>query len=333
MKNKDEIARLFHDKLSGAEMEVPADFWNHLQNDLLDVGAENAVRIPFFAHFRWVAAAAISVLLGIGALSYYLHPVEEIVPTMPLLTNNRLEVDVEPSISLPVINIEEPKISPTKIAAINPPFSETEEDEMVEVTVTIHTETYGTTQRPTSGGYAQVSNGDTDFIIETNNADDVSLKLYEKHWKMAAVVGTSLPKEGYSAPMSLGVKAIKDISQKAALEAGLIFTHYPVDGASDVNTLSIPVNVDYKLAQNDKLALYVTAGAVIEKVLGSSFSEDPVLLSANAGVGVEYQLTDRLSLYAEPEVSYRFNQNGQTRYLRNEQQLGVELMGGLRMSF
>ena len=66
MKQKDEFSSLFHDKLQKAEMNVPADAWSGLLNDLHM--AESAQQRPAFFVGRawWAAAASVAVLLGLA---------------------------------------------------------------------------------------------------------------------------------------------------------------------------------------------------------------------------------------------------------------------------
>ena len=133
--------------------------------------------------------------------------------------------------------------------------------------------------------------------------------------------------------MSAGLMLKKELSPVLALEAGLRFTHYPVKGATDMQTLSLPVQLDVTLAESKNAKVYAAVGGAIEKTLGHDFKEDPLQLSARGGVGVEYRISDRLALYAEPAVSYRLNDRGQSSYLHTAHRAALELTGGLRMSF
>ena len=87
------------------------------------------------------------------------------------------------------------------------------------------------------------------------------------------------------------------------------------------------------LAEGKKVDVYASVGGVVEKLLGKSFSEEPVQLAATAGLGLRYKFSDNLAVYAEPSVSHYFDTDGTARTLRTEQAVNVNLLCGVRMSY
>ena len=343
MKQKDEFSSLFHDKLQKAEMNVPADAWSGLLNDLHM--AESAQQRPAFFVGRawWAAAASVAVLLG---LAVWLWQGAEPAPEAESLVQNAMPAASAPT-SLPddppiaaeqgeklQVNIRQLPVALTSDAYFLG-SEEPDPDELVEVTVTIRTQVYGTNRPVNNGGYTSASQEVVASTSETQQPTEPqpSPTAHQGQWSIALTAGSAWPSGDHQAPVSAGLMLKKELSPALALEAGLRFTHYPVNGATDVQTLSLPVQLDVTLAESKNAKVYAAVGGAIEKSLGHDFKEDPLLLSARGGVGVEYRISDRLALYAEPAVSYRLNDRGQSSYLHTAHRAALELTGGLRMSF
>ena len=344
MKQKDEFSSLFHDKLQKAEMNVPADAWSGLLNDLHM--AESAQQRPAFFVGRawWAAAASVAVLLG---LVVWLWQGAQPAPEAKSLAQNAMPA-ASASTSLPddpppiaaeqgeklQVNIRQLPVALTSDAYFLG-SEEPDPDELVEVTVTIRTQVYGTNRPVNNGGYTSASQEVVASTSETQQPTEPqsSPTVHPGKWSIALTAGSAWPSGDHQAPVSAGLMLKKELSPALALEAGLRFTHYPVKGAADVQTLSLPVQLDVTLAESKNTKIYAAVGGAIEKTLGHDFKEDPLLLSARGGVGVEYRISDRLALYAEPAVSYRLNDRGQSSYLHTAHRAALELTGGLRMSF
>ena len=305
MKRMDDFSSLFHDKLQKAEMNVPADAWSELLSDLH--AAESAERPAFFMGRTWWAAPVSS-------------PDEQ-----PILAE-QVETLQNSSHSLPLVGMPDTH---------NASFEEPDKEEMVEMTITIQTQVFGTRQPGVSGGYTTASQEVESSVYEeqTQASESVLTDKKTRSWNLALTAGSTWPGKDHKAPLAVGFMLHKELSPSLALEAGLRYAHYPEKGGDDVQTLSLPVQLDITLAETKKTKVYAAVGGAVEKVLGHDFKEDPLQLSARGGIGVEYRLSDRLALFAEPAVTYRPNDGGQSNYLHTAHRVGVEMTGGLRMSF
>ena len=338
MKRMDDFLSLFHDKLQKAEMNVPADAWSGLLSDLHV--AEAAERPAFYiGRAWWAAAASVAVLLGVAVWMWQgVEPSQEVAPlaqiptsvapapvALPDVQPVQAEASRSSARSLPVIWIPD---------AHNATYDEADDEEMVEVTVTIQTQVFGTRQPGIGEGFAAASHETTPTNDSSAPASDpTSATPHLRSWKLALAAGSAWPSGNHQAPLTVGLMLQKELSPSLAVETGLRFTHYPEKGGADVQTLSLPVQLDVTLAKAEKTKVYAVVGGAVEKTLGHDFKEDPLQLSARGGVGVEYKLSDRLALYAEPAVTYRLTDGCQSAYLHTAQRAGVELTGGLRMSF
>ena len=338
MKRMDDFSSLFHDKLQKAEMNVPADAWSGLLSDLH--AAETIERPAFYiGRAWWATAASVVVLLGLAVWMWHgaepspeeaslaqiptpVAPVPASTPDEQPVLAMKTKAQRSNTRSLPVVCVPD---------TYNTSFGEVGDEEMVEVTVTIQTQVFGTRQPVADGGYT-ATNQNSEMAVNEEHTPASSSTL-ARSWNLALTAGSAWPSGSHQALLSVGFMLQKEISPSLALETGLRFTHYPEKGGDDVQTLSLPVQLDVTLAKSEKTKLYAVVGGAMEKTLAHNFKEDPLLLSARGGVGVEYQLSDRLAFYAEPAVTYRINDGGQSSYLHTAQRAGVELTGGLRMSF
>ena len=118
----------------------------------------------------------------------------------------------------------------------------------------------------------------------------------------------------------------------------------------ELNYLGVPLSVSYLLAGGKHLSVYASAGGTVEKmvqgkrstkeVTGStegpaqteSVSIKPLQWSVNGAVGAEYHLNQTLSLYAEPGISYHFDNHSSIPTYYQEKPLGFSLNLGLRIN-
>lgn len=167
-------------------------------------------------------------------------------------------------------------------------------------------------------------------------------------------------KGSYGIPVSFGAGVKIDLNSRWSVGAGLNYTlmsrqfygKYIRIGesgsienstSSDIRNVQhyvgIPVNAFYNIISNEGINLYAYAGGAVEKCISDKYSvlstsithkekAKGVQLSANAGIGVEFMLGEKLGLYIDPSIRYYFN-NGQPKSIRTMQ----PLMLGFEMGF
>lgn len=360
MKEKDDLTALFQ-SLGDAKMQVKEGFWEGLEKDLSAViiqteDVEPAKRVVMRPQYRkWVAAASVLLIVAAGSFTFWsLNSQEQqIQQAFNEIVANVDAVNVEDvtDSSTPIIynNGKQSIASAQRInnrgqrstlsglipASLN--SSEVTEvdddDEMVPVEVTFQIIEHGYIKGGnSSNGLLNVSNGnlaDSEGDAATTTISDGK----NSKWALKPAVGTALPKGEFNMPLIAGMMLERKINKTLAVEAGLLYNYLPVHNDENQSSISLPVKLDVNLAESKKVDLYATVGGVAEKLLGKSFSEEPVQLAATAGLGVRYKVNDNLAIYAEPSLSHYFDTDGNTRTLRTEQAVNVNLLCGVRMSY
>ena len=160
----------------------------------------------------------------------------------------------------------------------------------------------------------------------------------------------------FGTPLSFGVNARVDLSQKWAIGSGISYTlltsrfkgtYY--DGSTSVSSdirnnqhyIGIPVYVCYNLIDRERLSLYAQCGGAVEKGLNSAYhilktsqihQEDinGVQVSANIGCGFEFKATSSFGIYIEPVLRYYFR-GSQPSSIRTAQPMVLGMDMGLRL--
>lgn len=369
MKEKDDFSALFQ-SLGEAKMPVKEGFWEDLEKDLSavmpapmeEVTAKRAVLRPIYR--RWVAAASVLLVLALGSVAFwYLHSQEQDMQQAFSDLSAKLETSPEsnlPEADTPIIYNNSHQIvsnshsnktqatghgrSSSKImtpglvaASLGDTAAEADDDddEMVPVEVTFQIIERGYFQggQP-NNGLTNASNGNLVSGENDETTTEVAVDGKKKSgWALKPAFGTSLPKGEYNMPLTAGMTVERKLNNTLAVEAGLLYNYMPVHNDENQSSLSLPVKLGVNLAEGKKVDVYATVGGVVEKLLGKSFSEEPVQLAATAGLGVRYKFTDNLAVYAEPSLSHYFDTDGTTRTLRTEQAVNVNLLCGVRMSY
>ncbi len=355
MKEKDDFSALFKG-IADARMQVKDGFWESLEKDLASVAPVAETATPVQAkvmpmYHKWVAAASVLLVLAVGSVAFwYLNSQESDIQQ----AFNEMAANVEASqssTSTPIINNElaqlpvesERPADYFQPSAVNGQRStviveqssvvEDDDDEMVpfEITWQIVEQGYVQGGNPYNG---LMKASDGNLVSDAEAAASIaSVDEKESRWALKPAVGTSLPKGDFKMPLTAGLMLERKLNKRLAVEAGLLYNYLPADVAESQSSLSLPVKLDVNVVDSKKLDLYATIGGVAEKLLGKSFSEEPVQLAATAGLGVRYKLNDKLALYAEPSVSHYFDTDGNTSTLRTEQAVNLSLLCGVRMSY
>ena len=360
MKENDDLTMLFQ-PLGDVKMQVKEGFWEGLEKDLAAVMAQTedvapAKRVVLRPMYRrWVAAASVLLIVAAGSIAFWTinSQEQEIQQAFNEIVANADAVEVEnlPESATPTIyNNEMSSIVNRQSSIVNHQSSivnrqsglipaslgevteDDDDDEMVpvEVTLQIIEQGYFKGGNP-NNGLVNASNGN----LASTDGENATLTIEGKEpkWALKPAVGTALPKGEFNMPLTAGMMLEHKVNKTLSVEAGLLYNYLPVHDDENQSSLSLPVKLDVNLAEGKKVDLYATVGAVAEKLLGKSFSEEPVQLAATAGLGVRYKLNDNLAIYAEPSVSHYFDTDGNTRTLRTEQAVNVNLLCGVRMSY
>ncbi len=337
-------------------MPVRDDFWENLQRDLMMnevTTSHHFVLSPSW--YRVAAVASVALVLGVASIAFWLFsPQDErekfFQPIAVLTPETTLNDDrVDPSFT----NVPQTP-SPIQPPLRQPSFSSNSHEPQtndsqptlsVRFSITMSQRTYEHTPKHRPSGYASTASEQHTYSTDNQAVHEepqppTTSPLKARKWALKAYLGTSLPKEDFRMPLTVGFQVERLLGERWTIEAGLQYNRLYNTSKDDVgtlHTLAIPIKANYLLAGNSKVDFYALAGGAIEKCVAgtsdNSFRAEPVQLSVNAGLGLRYKLTDRLALFAEPSVSYHFDTDSPTRSLYTERPTNFNLLCGVRMIY
>ncbi len=166
----------------------------------------------------------------------------------------------------------------------------------------------------------------------------------------------------HNLPIRAGVMLSYGLTDRLGVESGLTYTYlgsrlksgseqYYYETRQSLHYLGIPVKLNCSLWRSRLLNIYVSGGGMMEwNISGSASTEyrhdgkvfsrdnrrvriDKPQWSVNASVGVQLNLSRRVGIFADPGISYHFDNGStvETTYRKNP--LNFDLTFGLRISF
>lgn len=188
-------------------------------------------------------------------------------------------------------------------------------------------------------------------------------------WEDSPMLGILLYNQGqdvearakHRQPIRAGLTLAYRVTDRLSVESGLTYTrlssdiregsesHY-VAGEQTLNYVGVPLSAKYRLAQLKKLDVYASAGVLVEQCVTGNTKRDyvvnrekklaeredigpkPLQVSANAAVGVQYNLTPLVGVYAEPGASYYFDDRSSLQTIYKEKPLNLNINLGVRLT-
>ena len=153
-------------------------------------------------------------------------------------------------------------------------------------------------------------------------------------------------------PVRFGFSLRYRLNDRWSIESGLTYTRLSADFTKTVddksvtteqrlNYIGIPVTASYLLWGSRYVNIYLSAGAMVEKMISgsrttagvtNSVSIHPLQFSVNGAAGAEFRFTPQFSLYAEPGLGYWFDNGSDIPTYYQEKPLSFSLSLGLRLS-
>lgn len=160
-------------------------------------------------------------------------------------------------------------------------------------------------------------------------------------------------------PIRMVLNVAYALTDQLSISSGLTYTRLSSDikdasreskyiGEQRLHYVGIPVNVSYKVASSRWISLYGTAGVLAEKCVSGTtdegyvenntmkytntqdISSKPLQMSVNAGVGIQFDFIDNVGIYAEPGLSYYFDDGSALQTIYKEKPLNFNLNVGVR---
>lgn len=162
-------------------------------------------------------------------------------------------------------------------------------------------------------------------------------------------------------PIRTGLSVAYRINDRISVESGLTYTNLTSDlkegseshymsGEQVLHYIGIPLNVKYRIASWKRLGLYASCGMLAEKCVSGKTDTKyiidnrkqesethstivrPVQWSANASVGVQFDISHAIGVYAEPGVSYYIDNGSSVKTIYRDKPLNFNVNVGLRLN-
>lgn len=186
-------------------------------------------------------------------------------------------------------------------------------------------------------------------------------------WEDAPILGILLFNKGkvtenrihHRLPLRVGLSFTYNLNDRFGIETGITYTNLTSDiregsedhyiaGTQKLHYIGIPLNLKYRIYTWKLFDLYTSAGVSGEKCFSAkvdkefiidnrlkessveNLSEKPMQWSVNASVGLQCNILNSLSLFAEPGISYYFNDGSTIKTIYKEKPVNFNLNIGLR---
>lgn len=162
-------------------------------------------------------------------------------------------------------------------------------------------------------------------------------------------------------PVRTGVSVAYSLNDRLSIETGLTYTFLSSDmsegsdrhyfkGEQRLHYIGIPLGLKYKIFSWRRFQIYASAGVLgekcvdgktkkkyilnnqIEKTDTESLYKKPFQWSLNASAGLQFDLTKEVGLYAEPGLSYYFDDHTAIQSIYKDKPLNFNLHLGLRLT-
>ena len=160
-------------------------------------------------------------------------------------------------------------------------------------------------------------------------------------------------------PVRFGINAAYQLTNRLAIESGLTYTRLSSDmsegtnenriaGSQQLDYVGIPLNMRYKALTYRPFSLYMSAGLLAEQCVSGHRTKDyiisgksrqtdketittkPLQMSVNASIGLQLDILHNIGIYAEPGISYYFDDKSSLNTIYKEKNLNFNLNVGLR---
>lgn len=168
-------------------------------------------------------------------------------------------------------------------------------------------------------------------------------------------------KTSHKLPIRFGVNVNIPVYERLGIETGVTYSilHSTTTSGSKSNLfdtkqtlhyIGIPLKATYEIWNHRSFSLYAAAGGMVEKCVHGRSTTDFIIgnevassetenvkegrlqFSVNAGLGIKWNITDRINLFAEPGVSYYLNNHSGVENSYKDKPFNFDLKIGLRFN-
>ena len=162
-------------------------------------------------------------------------------------------------------------------------------------------------------------------------------------------------------PVKAGVSICYSLTERLALKSGVTYAYltssttsgsdsYRFETNQRLHYIGIPIGLNYTLLQSNRLSLYLSAGASVEKCVSGRLDTDYInnsivtqsnserfrprelQWSATIGAGIQYAITRSIGIYAEPGISYYFDNGSRHETFYTTRPLNFNIEACIRLN-
>lgn len=145
-------------------------------------------------------------------------------------------------------------------------------------------------------------------------------------------------------PVSFAASLNWEVSERWNIGTGLRYSYLRSDilqnkyvSKQKIHYLGIPLKASYTFWDSRFINAYVSAGALFEMPLAAHIDgkkiDAPYQWSAGAGIGMQFEITRKLSIYVEPDLYYYFDTGSDIRTIRTDKPFSVTIPVGIRFTW
>ncbi|MGN0207783.1 MAG: outer membrane beta-barrel protein [Muribaculaceae bacterium] len=204
-------------------------------------------------------------------------------------------------------------------------------------------------------------------LISGNSLPTKGISLQSMNVALANVLylnrnSEPITKKDHNLPLRAGVNVRYRLSDRWSIESGLFYTYLSshlvagteencYDISQKLQFIGVPLTASFDVWRNRRFEVYVSGGGAVEKcIAGKSHTNyyvsrfiqssededvsiDKLQFSVAAAAGLQFNITDRFGIYAEPGVSYYFDNGSEVSTIYKDRPFNFDMKIGLRFSF
>ena len=173
--------------------------------------------------------------------------------------------------------------------------------------------------------------------------------------------GQIVRKAHHSLPLTYSLSLRYQANKRIGLESGLQYTRLNslfqtgeganrIDEKQRIDYLGVPLKVSYRIWSGKHVGIYTSAGVTLEIPVKSTVTTDyilnnksqlrdshhldvPLQWSTGVGIGVQYNITPTISIFAEPGVQYYIPDGSGFETYRTQHPFTISIPAGLRFTW
>ena len=209
----------------------------------------------------------------------------------------------------------------------------------------------------------------TDYIAYLEVKSDITSELSEEDRIMRQIAKSNEPlnngqivrKTHHSLPLTYSLSLRYQANKRIGLESGIQYTRLNslfqtgeginrIDEKQRIDYLGVPIKVSYRIWSGKHVGIYTSAGVTLEipvkstvtteyilnnqpELRDSHYLDVPLQWSTGIGIGVQYNITPSISIFAEPGVQYYIPDGSGFETYRTQHPFTITIPAGLRFTW